>query len=283
MDERRRYDPSLAGAVAFAILFLATTAFHLHQRIRSHAKYFTPFIVGGIFQVVGYGARADAHFNKTSVLVYSLQTLLILLAPTLYAASIYMTLGRIIKFLHGERLSVIPVKWLTKIFVCGDILSFCLQAGGGGIMAQGASTTVKIGQWVLIVGLCVQLVFFGAFLIASITFHYRITLSPTVESEKTIHHDGGLLRRDWVGLLYASYLVSMFILVRSVYRLIEFAQGNNGYFISHELYLYMFDALMMLQVMVVMNVFHPSVVLSSKSHQPLRSDEFELRRDEQQV
>jgi hypothetical protein len=43
-----QYTPTLVGAVLFAALFFLTTAFHLYQRIRTHAKYFNPFIVGGI-------------------------------------------------------------------------------------------------------------------------------------------------------------------------------------------------------------------------------------------
>jgi hypothetical protein len=41
-----------------------------------------------------------------------------------------MILGRTIKFLHAERLSPVPVKWMTKVFVAGDILSFILQGAG---------------------------------------------------------------------------------------------------------------------------------------------------------
>ncbi|RAK96844.1 RTA1 domain-containing protein [Aspergillus ibericus CBS 121593] len=231
------YVPSLGGAVTFAILFSATTAVHFIQRIRTHAKYFNPFIVGGFFQIIGYAARADAHFHTTSTTLYAVQTLLILLAPTLYAASIYMVLGRIITFLHAQHLSVIPVQWMTKIFVSGDILSFLLQGAGGGIMSHGSSNSLKIGQWVIVSGLCVQLLFFGAFLIASLTFHVRINHSPTVESKKTMHRHQKPWPRDWRGLLGACYLVSGLILVRSVYRLIEFAQGNSGYLISREVFL----------------------------------------------
>lgn len=43
-----QYTPSLVAAVIFAAIFFLTTAFHLWQRVRSHAKYFNPFIVGGI-------------------------------------------------------------------------------------------------------------------------------------------------------------------------------------------------------------------------------------------
>ena len=42
-----------------------------------------------------------------------------------------MVLGGIILLLQGERYSVIRKKWLTKVFVTEDILSFFLQPAGG--------------------------------------------------------------------------------------------------------------------------------------------------------
>lgn len=56
--------------------------------------------------------------------------MLILVAPALFAASIYMTLGRIVVKLDAEDKSIIPVRFLTKIFVVGDVISFLLQCGG---------------------------------------------------------------------------------------------------------------------------------------------------------
>lgn len=41
-----------------------------------------------------------------------------------------MTLGRIIQMIDGEKCSVIKPRWLTKIFVIGDVLSFLMQASG---------------------------------------------------------------------------------------------------------------------------------------------------------
>lgn len=41
-----------------------------------------------------------------------------------------MVLARIITFVNAADLSIIPVKWLTKVFVSGDVLSFLLQAAG---------------------------------------------------------------------------------------------------------------------------------------------------------
>ena len=59
-----------------------------------------------------------------------MQAILILLAPPLYAATIYMTLGRLITLLDAERLSLVPIRWLTAVFVTGDVLSFLLQGAG---------------------------------------------------------------------------------------------------------------------------------------------------------
>jgi hypothetical protein len=130
-------------------------------------------------------------------------------------------------------------------------------------MSHGSTSTLVIGQWIIVAGLCIQLLFFGVFVLSSALFHYRVLKSPTLKSERTLCTQKAIWPRDWRGLLYACYAVSGLILVRSIYRLIEFAQGNNGYLISHEVFLYVFDAAMMAIVMVIMNVFHPSVVLQS--------------------
>ena len=58
------------------------------------------------------------------------QSLMLLLAPALFAASVYMILGRIIRLLNAGSASLIRPSWLTKIFVTGDVLSFFIQSGG---------------------------------------------------------------------------------------------------------------------------------------------------------
>jgi hypothetical protein len=55
---------------------------------------------------------------------------LILLGPALYAASIYMVLGRLIVYLDAQEHSLVRVSWMTKIFVTGDVISFLMQCGG---------------------------------------------------------------------------------------------------------------------------------------------------------
>ena len=49
-------------------------------------------------------------------------------------------------------------------------------------------------------------------------------------------------------------------MVRSIFRVVEYLQGFSGYLLEHEIYLYIFDAVLMLTVMVVFILIHPSEV-----------------------
>lgn len=72
---------------------------------------------------------------------YIIQSILLLLGPTLFAASIYMILGRLVVLLEADSYSMIRARWLTKVFVLGDLLSFFAQ--GGGMLARPISSMQK--------------------------------------------------------------------------------------------------------------------------------------------
>lgn len=267
-----RYTPSLVAAVIFIVLFVLTTTYHLWQTFRARSWYFLIFVTGGIFQIIGYICRALAHSNKESVPIYAVGTVLVLLAPPLYAASIYMTLGRIIRYLDAERLSPISPKWLTAIFVTGDIVAFLAQSAGGGIMSAGSISAMHTGENITIAGLCVQLAFFTVFIIVSTIFHRRIRKNPTPRSAGTTLVPRHWHEATWETVMLGLYIASVLILIRSIFRLIEYAQGNDGYLISHEVFMYVFDATLMFITMVGMSVFHPSKILSPSAKEEATSE-----------
>ena len=45
-----------------------------------------------------------------------------------------------------------------------------------------------------------------------------------------------------------------------MFRVAEFIQGNDGFILSHEWFLYLFDSILMLGVMLIFNAVHPSEV-----------------------
>ncbi|RKL50788.1 hypothetical protein BFJ72_g241 [Fusarium proliferatum] len=243
-----RYDPSLPAAVVSTVVFAVLSILHTWRLIRVRAYYFTPFVVGGFFETVGYAGRIWSHFEKLSVGGFVLQAIPILVAPALFAASIYMILGRLIRTVGAAHLSLVPVKWVTRIFVTGDVIAFSLQAGGGGIQSAGTLDLYNLGEKIIIAGLFVQIVVFGFFVVTSILFHTRLLKSPTPES----------LRGDvpWARYLYVLYATSFLILVRSIFRVVEYLQGNKGYLISHEVFLYVFDAILMALVMLIFMIWY---------------------------
>ncbi|KAK0197507.1 RTA1 like protein [Armillaria mellea] len=221
------YTPSAVAAVIFAAIFFLSSIIHIWRIVKTRSWYFSAIVVGGLMEGVGYIGRLMSHSDPKALSPYIMQTLLLLVAPALFAAAIYVVLGRIIRMLHAERFSLIRINWLTKFFVFGDVISFLLQSGGGGIMSSAKDDSKqKIGQVVIIVGLVAQIIWFGGFVFVAGVFHYRMRVVPTV-TEKT----------NWRRFMFILYGASNMILVRSVFRVIEFAQGNDGYFVQSEKYL----------------------------------------------
>ncbi|PVH76164.1 RTA1-domain-containing protein [Cadophora sp. DSE1049] len=247
-----QYDPSVAAAAIFAVLFFITTAYHCWQAWTKRTFYFIPLLIGGHFEWTGYVFRIISHYNITSTSIFIIQTLLLLLPPSLFAASIYMVLGRLILYTNGESMAPIRANWLTKIFVIGDVFSFIVQAGGGSMMANASSQ--NLGKTLVIAGLVLQILFFGLFVGTSILFHRRLALSPTTASR----------RAPWQKYLWALYAASLLIFIRSIFRIFEFAGGHDGTLMSSEVYIYVFDAVLMLGVMVAFNVVHPGEIIGRR-------------------
>ncbi|KAF2173032.1 hypothetical protein M409DRAFT_16982 [Zasmidium cellare ATCC 36951] len=247
------YDPSEAAAIIFTVLFALTTSLHAFQLISKRTWFMIPFFIGGILEIVGYIGRVIAATEAPGPYEtgpYIVQTITLLVAPALFAASIYMQLGRIVLMLKADDKLFIRRTWVTKIFVAGDVASFLLQAAGGGLSASDDSNTSKLGKDIIIVGLFVQIVFFGLFVVVAALFNIRLNKNPT-PSAHTL---------PWKKHMYTLYAVSILIFVRSIVRVVEFIQGFEGYIYSHEVFLYVFDATMMFIAMGIMNVVHPGEV-----------------------
>ena len=109
--------------------------------------------ITSIVEIVGYAARTFSASQTPNWTTgpYIVQTILLLVAPALFAASIYMILGRIILMTGGETHAIVKRRWLTKLFVLGDVVSFTVQAGGKFCCPQNtnqrkASLTVSSSQ-----------------------------------------------------------------------------------------------------------------------------------------
>ncbi|KAI9366991.1 RTA1 like protein-domain-containing protein [Aspergillus egyptiacus] len=245
------YDPSMAAAAIFIVLFGIVTALHTYSMFRTRTWFFIPMVLGGYFEFIGYIGRAISSSQTPNWTLgpYVMQSVLLLVAPALFAASIYMYLGRIIILVRGEKFSIIRVSWMTKIFVAGDVLSFLMQSSGAGILVTDSK---DMGENIIVGGLFVQIIFFGFFVICSFIFERRIGSNTTAL--------GIASTTPWKKHMWALYGSSILILIRSIFRVIEYLQGYDGYLLQNEAFIYVFDALLMWLVMVIFVAVHPSEV-----------------------
>ncbi|OLN87109.1 Protein RTA1-like protein 7 [Colletotrichum chlorophyti] len=261
MSDYYLYEPSLAAAVIFTVCFAASAAGHAFQLVRTKTWYFTPFCVGSVVEAIGYvgriiGAKETPNWTK---MPYIIQALLLLLGPALYAASMYMVFGRLVTYLGAERHSMIRTKWLTKIFLLGDVASILCQGAGGAILAASEEKkSSDLGQMIIIIGLAIQIIFFGFFIIVIIIFHRRINSQPTRGSLVAV--------TPWRRLVKILYGTSVLVMIRSIFRVIEYVMGKSGELQAKEVYLYIFDALLMLGVTAAYNFFHPSRIIQNAHH-----------------
>lgn len=118
---------------------------------------------------------------------------------------------------------------------------------------------IDLGQNIIKGGLILQILFFGVFMVVAILFHLRISQNPTPKSL--------VIDAPWQRQMTVLYTASLLIMVRSVFRVIEYVQGSDGVLLQTEIYLYIFDAVLVFNAMVLFNIWHPGKVIANKNYQ----------------
>jgi hypothetical protein len=82
----------------------------------------------------------------------------------------------------------------------------------------------------------------------------RITRKPTTRSYAVLV--------PWQIFLYILYASSLLIMIRSLYRMVEYAMGMDGPLMKSEGYFLGLDTVLMLIVVILYAWFHPSRIIS---------------------
>ena len=149
--------------------------------------------------------------------------------------------------LNATHLSPIRVSRLTKIFVVGDMMSLNIQGGASSLASH--PKTAQVGSDLMVVGLIIQLLLLCMFFVTTTVFQMRFGRESRGESPV-----------PWKKTLCMVYGVCGLIFARSVFRVVEYVQGANGFCLRHEWTLYVFDAVPMLVVAVLFWVWWPGFV-----------------------
>ena len=276
------YRPSDVAAYAFMSLFALATLVHIVFLVWFRAWSFIPFIAGGICkscgtpplhpppcfarpgkhprvhadthlwegEIFGYYERAKAHDQPTILGPWILQDFLLLVAPPTLAASVYMSFGRIVMALDARDRAICFPRFMTKIYVLIDIICIFTQLIGAVLPASGTASGRRLSKIIVLAGLLVQLVVLLFFIMNSIAVHRRLKERPV----SVMHLDPAV---RWLGYLWVIEVAAVMLIIRSIVRGAEFMGGTDGFVSAHEAFIYVFDAVPMLEVMVGFVLLYP--------------------------
>ncbi|RYO87622.1 hypothetical protein DL766_005479 [Monosporascus sp. MC13-8B] len=225
------YEPSLALAIVGAAVYTLAFVWITYLTVFKHqAWYFTCVPIGGALEVVGYTLRSYSTQRYQDIGIFATSTSLIVLAPLFVAAGNYLLIGRLIRAvlpLSRHRIFKVPVRLLTRIYVTFDIICLMVQSSGSSLASaySWVGSTADIAITILLAGLALQVVAFSTYLCISMRYHY---------------------------------LSHFLILIRCVYRMVEFAEDTEGYTMTHEWIFWAFEGITMLIAITVFCVWHPS-------------------------
>ncbi|KAH7393265.1 RTA1 like protein-domain-containing protein [Cadophora sp. MPI-SDFR-AT-0126] len=242
----------ILGIVFFTLLFFA----HLFQMIRVRLWSFLPLVIACVMEVVGYAFRAlSSRKNPYHISYFVVQYFLIVTAPVLTSASIYVCLTKVLVWAADEGLDLSTKTLLLRkkivlwAFITIDVFCTILQITGAGLIG-GATSKGKdpsTANNILLAGLAIQTAAYFVYLsllVVVITAIYRV--------HRTAQKAGN---NPFLGVLA---LASTLIFIRTIFRLAETSQGVFGHLSSHEGYFAGLEFAPVVAALTILAVWFPS-------------------------
>ncbi|KAK0525670.1 hypothetical protein OC842_005433 [Tilletia horrida] len=263
------YVPSIPAAFVFGILY-GIYAILFQIRLTPHRAWFGLCLsIGCATESVGFFLRLALRRQQSSLGLFILMDLFVILSPSAFLAFCYCLFGKLIiavdaRFADESELerskrknrekgtkkpkknkvrsaySFISPRVVAPIWVVSDITTFCIQGAGGALETATNPTTAKAGDNIFLIGIILQAVSYLLFVVLTIEAHRRLTATahdPTFAT-KWSHPTGRIL--------ILIYFTSIFILIRCFYRVAELAEGYHGTLVTHEPYFLFLDSLPLL-------------------------------------
>lgn len=273
-DAENRYageTPSLSGNLTYTIIFALLFVLHTAWGIRYKQWWFTiAFFCGLGLEMAGFIGRSLSHSDDTIQDYFLLQIISLTIAPAFIMGGIYNLLMKFI-VVHGRKFALMSPMWYSYIFIVCDIISLVVQAAGGA-MASMADTKAdsETGTHIMVGGMVFQIVSMSFYMILFLQFFNKVRYFNkqqyrNLEPEFDPNFEHVRSRKLFKCFPYLVFISVVLVFIRCIYRVVELAQGWTGYLISHEVYLFTLDALMIALTAIILLVVHPGVVFDGKN------------------
>ncbi|KDN35312.1 hypothetical protein RSAG8_11698, partial [Rhizoctonia solani AG-8 WAC10335] len=252
------YIPNKPLAAVAGILYLSVPALCIYWGFKRWARYMLTIMIGGVCYAAGLFIRIPFGANQDTLGLYIIMNMLTVLSPCAFIATVYMLLGRLAIHLDADEYLLIKSRLITKIFVTSNIVTLMIQASGGSMAAS--TTNGNLGSKIFLVGLIVQLISFCLYMVVFAVFLRRMKLHRPEEC--VLPRNSAEFFTHWTALAGSIVVSCVGILIRSIFRTIENAQGFTGYLATHEVYFYVLDTLPLLIAIVVFVITWPPMYLT---------------------
>jgi hypothetical protein len=214
-----------------------------------------------LLMCAGFATREAAAFDTDNLGYLIASTVLIMSGPPVYAAINYFVLSRIM-FYVPWLVPIHPGRVVFTFLGIDGIIEILIGNGASRLANASAEPSVReTGDRMVKASLCVQAVMFIVFLSFSAYLHRK------ANAVGAMPYSGRLSK-----VMYALYISSVVVLVRCIYRLVEYFEGWGGYLNTHEPFFWVFDATLMLINTVFLNIWHPGARLPPSNETFLSPD-----------
>lgn len=295
-------------------LFGALFVFYASMIIKSRFWWFNiSFFCGSALEFAGFVGRTLSCIDLTIKDYFLLQIITLTIAPAFIMGGIYYQLAQMI-VVYGKEYALFKPMMYSYFFIGCDVLSIVLQAIGGALasIADDNQGTWE-GTYVMIAGLACQVVSMSIFL--SLLIHFLMKIYSKHSQREDISNISASLfcsnlfntksarayrltklepfynkrfnslrsRELFIYLPLATLCGTICIYIRCIYRLVELSFGFNGYIITHEIFLFVLDALFIAIALLVFTVFHSYFVFGKDSKvitQEFKQDKYDKEHDD---
>lgn len=251
--------PDLGANLAGCILFGLITAAQFILGIMTREFFFwSMWVITGGLEIYGYVCRVISHYNPdNSLACYKGQLIGLMFAPVFMAAGLYYQLGVMVT-IYGLQYSLMSPKLYTIIFTSLDVVALFIQGGGGGVAAAQTGGTADTGRWIMVAGIIFQVIVLTTFIFMFMYVHYKIQFKGSEEDwdPNYLRQRQRPLFKYWIPAVYVSLL---FLEIRSIYRIVELAEGWDGELTTTQGYFLVLDGLMIFLGMLALTVVYPGL------------------------
>lgn len=287
--------------IFFLVAFGLVLFFNIGMLWKSRYHWYNvTFMCGFILEFLGFLGRVLSTTDYDDVNYYLLQYAPLTIAPAFIMGGIYFIFAQNV-IMYGREYTVLKPMWYTYFFVASDVICLVIQGVGGG-MASGAAKDMEDtdpGTWTMFVGVLAQVIAMSVFMIFWFNFLYRLYFrhAKDIEGEwkekkrspwnffrillnlrstrtykstqlEQFYNEKYVSQRQRKLVPYFPLAITIAVIaiyIRCIYRVVELKQGFSGYLITHEVYIMVLDAMLVLIAGLIFVPFHPVLVFGAEN------------------